>query len=345
MESFTLQHLDSFPAVVDLSDFFARHSFPRLRYLEIHGCRFSPWAHLAMQTGALTDLNLAIDHTSSPLSVTNTLLLFASNPLLRTIQISGRTIPEDKNPTFPFRVPLHHLTHLELIGDLQPIFSILRQLDYSLTLDLLSLTLRGRTIADIPQIVGPYLQDHFKRCVRSQSGLKIVLFCGHTITLDVEGVNTRPSTVGAERRVILTFQQDWQNPQGPIEVPSELIKHIPLEEVIYFEMDGPAGVLPDAFTKLTNLKTLRLGDVYLPGMFPEYNASIPPSLRDLIFDCSRVDDGDWSPLTTFLAGRVSSGTPLTTLSIYESGDMSAEVQGIIKGMVQEFNFPDQEPLL
>ena len=33
-----------------------------------------------------------------------------------------------------------------------------------------------------------------------------------------------------------------------------------------------------------------------------------------------------------------SGTPLTSLSIYESGRMSVEVQGIITGMIQEFLF-------
>jgi hypothetical protein len=57
-----------------------------------------------------------------------------------------------------------------------------------------------------------------------------------------------------------------------------------------------------------------------------------------------VDHGDWSPLTTFLACRASSGRPLKTLKITRSGHMCSETVGGIGGMVQEFEIADMAPL-
>ena len=84
--------------------------------------------------------------------------------------------------------------------------------------------------------------------------------------------------------------------------------------------------------------TLSLEKVPLSAAFPRPNPGEDEailhslqciSLRELV-----VDDGDWSPLTNFLARRASYGNRLDVLEISRS-HMCPEVMESIGGVVQE----------
>jgi hypothetical protein len=88
--------------------------------------------------------------------------------------------------------------------------------------------------------------------------------------------------------------------------------------------------------------------VPLHTVFPNPNLvgdeKVFPSLEHISLDCTIVDYGDWSPLMTFLACRVSSGNRLDTLVIIDSPHMCPEVMEGIRGMVRELKIIRQNPL-
>jgi len=160
VESFVLLNHDDNP--VDVSDFFAHYRFPKLQRLELHNCNITSWDLLASRTTVLTSLTLHIGRPS-PISTTSQLFsIFASNPSLRKVSLSGDAVQTDSGGESSYRVSLHHLKKLELVGGSRHVIGLLRRLDHPTNVDL-DITLRDNTVTDVPRMVGPYLQDYLRR--------------------------------------------------------------------------------------------------------------------------------------------------------------------------------------
>ena len=345
VESFILQsQIGSTP--VDVSDFFARYRFPKLHRLELVNCTITSWDLLISRTTILTSLTLRLSHPSPTPTTPELFSVLASNPSLRKVSLSRHAVPVDGGGEFPHRVPLHHLKELELAGDPRHVFGLVHRLDHPTNVDL-EITLCNRTAVDVPRIVGPYLRDYLRRRNRSQKGLGLsVSRLGHLTMLHIGDVGVVDLSTPVWNQIapfvtIAMEPEPDQPPQGPLERGVlDLISYTPRDEVVFLHSWGEPAVTEEMFTQFPNLRSLHAGSVPLPAVFPrsnlDGNGGVPTSLQHLRLEKPIMDGGDWSPLTTFLARRVSSGNRLDSLTLDRSPHVCLEVEEHIRSMVQEF---------
>lgn len=126
----------------------------------------------------------------------------------------------------------------------------------------------------------------------------------------------------------------------------DLVACTPREEIVYFKAQNNPVVTKDTCSQFPNVKALSYDCVPLSATFPNpdpVGEKIFPSLEYVSLE--RMDDEDWSPLMTYLAGRVSSGNRLDTLVISDSPDMPSRVADGLKGMVRELKIDKSNSLL
>ena len=238
---------------VDVSDFFAHYRLPKLRHLELIGCKISSWDLLSSQTSALETLELH-DPPASPPTASQLLSILTSNPALRKLRFSGRTIPIDNGDRPSSRVPLHHLKELGLSGDLRNITGLLHRLDHPKDVDL-HLNLPGCTVGDISQILRPYLRDRLQHSGRSRNGLGLSaswssreigfsMGDGGTVNLPTP----EPKLVGSFMTVFI----DHPNQPPPRNLLEgailDLITDTPREEDVYLQTDCNSMSMEDLHT-------------------------------------------------------------------------------------------------
>ena len=347
IESFILWNYGDIP--VDVSGFFAHHHFPKLRRLELFTCTIPLllWDRLSSRTPVLTTLVL---HSLSPSSIPTTsqlLLILASNPALQKITFIGSVVPDDDGSRPSFRVQLRHLKELRLQGHLRYVIRLLHQLDYPRNIDELHLTPCGCDVVDISRTIGPYLQDHLQRHNRPRNGLSLFVTRGSNvddmweITLyvgDARGINfSAPEWTNTFVTITVVL-----NGALGVDVVKratlDLITHVPREEVVYFQTYDNPIAMEDTYTQFPNVRALSLCTIPLSKAFPKSttvgDGRIFPSLEHVLLKNTFASEGDWSPLMTFLARRVSSGNRLDTLTITNSS-VCPEVMEGIRGMVRE----------
>ena len=296
---------------MDISDFFARYRFPKLQHLKINGCIIASWDLLASRTAILTTLSLHFDDPTSTPTTSQVLSILASNPTLRKVQLSGDAIPHDGGGESPLRVSLHYLKELELMGDLQGVLGLLYRLDHPAKMDHLQIILSDCAVTDIPQTIGPYLRDHFRRRGRSRNELAIgVAQFGDHITLDAGDMCGTGSTHWFLRVVVHVDRAS----SGPLEGGVlDLIAHTPQDDIV----------------------ELAIGGVSVSSVFPESkigeDEEVLPSIQRIFL--SNQAGGDWSPFTAYLARRAFSGDRLSSLRIHSS-HVCPEVEERIRSMVQ-----------
>ena len=323
---------------VDLSDFFAHYRFPKLRRLDLSDCTISSWDHLTSRTGALTnlELNLFIDPNPSP-TTSQLLSILVSNPTLQRLALHGCAIPNDNGGKSSFRVPLHYLKELELSGYSPDVIKFLHRLDHPADMDRLTLDLIDCLIAEISQTVGPYFRDYVRGRGRSQTGLELFSF-RRDAKLYVGDVHETGRRMDPFMWIGLTLG----------ETLPDLVAHAPPEEIVYFEMHNDLMAMGDVYMQFPNLRTISLTRLPLSSVFPMPNlgggGGVFLSLRYVFLRDLIVDSGDWSPLTTFLARRMSSGNRLDVLEISTSPHMCPEVVEIISGAVQELKVKYPDPV-
>ena len=351
LESLVLRNLDSFRQV-DVSNFFNHYRFPKLQRLDLTNCGISSWDYLPARTSALTTLKLIYTDSSptpNPTPTTSQLLsILSSNPALRRVALLGSAIPTDGGGESS-RVQLHHLKELQLGGDLRQVLKFLNQLDHPRTMDVLTLTLHGCDITDIPQTIGPYLRDHLQRRDRCQEGLSLFasslpIYRAPEITLSAGDASGIDFSAPSPTQIHMFIKIDIVLSGAPRKVVTErtaldLTTYTPREEVVYFRMSNSHYSKLDVYTRFPNLRALSFDMTSLPAAFPAPNlvgdGKILPSLEHVLLKDALVDGNDWSPLVTFLAHRMSSGNRLGTLVIVHPYDMSPEVTEGIRGMVRE----------
>ena len=350
IESFILWNRSETP--VDVSNFFAHYSFPKLRRLDLLNCTISSWNHLISRTSALTTLEL--DNRYSPTPTTSQLFsVLASNPALRRVTLLRGAVPNDGNDKFPFRVQLHHLKELLLEGELRHVVGLLRQLDHPRNIDRLTICLYGCNLTDIAQTIGPYLRDHLQCRDKPQNGLDLSVSPWHFtdrashITLQVGNAGSTHSSVQPLERIgtfaTITVVLPDGTPRGDVleRAALDLITYTPQVEAVYIQarrIHSPV-TMEDTYAQFPNLRALSFDMVSLPAVFPKStllgDGKTLPSLVHVSLEHLAVDDGDWSPLVTFLTRRVSSGSRLDTLEIADSPHMCLEVVKQIRDMVRE----------
>ena len=332
---------------MDISDFFAHYRFPKLQYLRLKNYRITSWDLLTSRAAILTTLFLhSVDSTSTP-TTSQLLSILTSNPTLRELTLSGYAIPDGDGGRSPLRVPLHHLKKLDLAGDLQDIFGLLHQLDYPGTMDRLDITLFDCAVTDIPQTIGPYLRDHFRRRGRSHDGLGLRVSQSPEIVLsasDMHGTGLASPRSPANWFINVTVELG-RTPSDLLEKGVlDLIAHTPRDDIIFFQSKCGLASMEDISAQFPNLKVLLIetGRIPLPTIFPESkmggDEEVLPSLQHIGF-LNRPDGGDWSPLTAFLARRASSRDRLGSLAISRS-HVCTEVKERMRSMVRVFYFVD-----
>ena len=328
---------------LDVSDFFARHRFPKLRQLKLEGSRIASWDLLMSRTSVLTTLSLCLDDSSPTPTTPQLLSILASNPTLRKLSLSGYAIPRDGGGNSSLRVPLQHLKNIMLDGGMQHVLGLLHRLDHPGNMDDLDITLSGCTVTDIQQTIGPYLRDHLRRrdSFHDGLGLRVSQFGNHVILYagDVYGLGFPSSGTHANWFAGIGVGLE-QAPGGSLEkVVLDFIAHTPQDKVVRFDSLCGLASVGDVSAQFPNLRELHIdtGKISLPDIFPESkpggDEKVLPSLQHIFLGC--VDGGDWSLLTTFLARRASSGDRLRSLTILDS-HVCPEVQERIRSMVQEF---------
>jgi len=339
MESFVLWGHDE-RGVVGLSDFFARYRFPKLRRLDLT-CTASAWDHINSRTGALIDLDVEFAEPEPGPTTSQLLSALTSNPLLQRLVLYSRAIPNDGGGESSFRVPLHHLKQLTLLGNSRDVIRLLHRLDHPARLDRLSLTLYHWTVVEISQVIGPCFRDYLRGRGTSQNGLGLSLSSDDMIILDTgdaRGIGPPLRQVNTFMTVALGYNEALSRDVRE-NVILELISHAPQEEIVYFQTHGNFVAMGNVYTKFPNLTTLSLAKIPLSSAFPKPNPGedegILRSLRYVSLRELVVDDGDWSPLATFLARHASSRNRLDMLEISYSPHMYSEVMESISGVVRE----------
>ena len=343
MESFILKNGGY--CSVNLSNFFARHRFQRLRRLEIVRCTISSWDHLITGAGTLTDLSLDLKDASHRPTTSQLLAILSSNPLLQRVKLSHRAVPGDGGgPSGSPRVPLHHLVRLELAGSPQDVLGLLGRLDHPAALDLFAVDPYECTVTKISNIIRPYFQSHFQRHDRSQSRLGLDISCGNRIVLSMGKVD--PHFTSIYKSVALNVymgENRVTSVSGRVEAALELIKHCPPEELVFFQGFDKIAASGDICTRLRELKALHVRVIGLPITFlkhdPGGGKDILPRLQSLVLDLKGVmmGDSDWGPLRALLAARDSSGKQLSRLNIGSLDKIPPEMVNGIEKLVQELN--------
>jgi len=347
VESFIIRNWSHDPKLpVRASDLFAHYRFPKLQHLELSHCTISSWDHLQSRTSTLTNLILEPDNSSPAPSTSQLLSILASNPTLQKIRIFEPAVPNDGDNS-SFQVPLHQLKELKLDGNSQHVVRLLHRLDHPRTMDKLHLSL-DCAIADISQTVGPYLGDYIRRRGKPQGGLGIFLPGKYPIALcfrEVGGIDY--STARSPNDWFLKIEIYPEQPlreQLPANLILDLITHTPQEDLVDFQSEENPVAMGSVYARFPNLRTLSFDDTPLATIFPKSNPGedegIPLSLQHISLHRLTVEDGYWSPLTTFLSHHASTGNQLRTLKVFCCPPMHPEVVESVRAAVQEFIITD-----
>ena len=349
-ESFKLVTAPDSESTVELSNFFARYNFPKLRYLQLSGrCVVSSWDSLASRTAALTTLSLGIGN-GCPTPTTNQLLsILSSNPYLQRLDLSRGALPSSNGDGSPSQVQLRHLKKIGFSGHSRDALGLLNRLVPSNKMDRLRLTLSACSTLDLSRVLGPYLGDHLRRRGKLQQGPAVGGGCTEELFFlragDVKQFNSSHTSDGGV---------DWfmdicgamagdGGPQGDGKLFLDSLRHIPHGHVVCYESPSELLKSPELSAGMSNLIELRLVRVRLSGWFVEPDPGgtrayweLPPSLKYLLLVAPTLDGGDWSPLTNFLSRRASVGHRLDSLTINERPHICRDVVDDIGSMVGNF---------
>ena len=339
VESFVLSNNDNTP--VDVSDFFTHYRFPKLQRLILHNCSITSWDLLTSRTTVLTSLTLRLSHPSPTPTTSQLFSILASNPSLQALSLLEYAVPTDSGAESSYRVSLHHLKELELVGGSRHVIGLLHQLDHPGNVNL-DITLYNRTVADTPRMVGLYLRDYLQHRDKSPNGLGLsVSRSKRRITLRVGDMGRIDPSTPVWRRIVPFISIALALDQTLLEkVFLDLVPYTPQDEVVYLcSWDEPA-TMEDMSTRFPKFRALHSCSIPLHTVFPgsalDGDGEISTSLQHIFLEQPVVVGGNWSPLTTLLARRASSGNRLESLRLELSPHMCLEAEEHIKSMVREF---------
>ena len=340
---------------VDVSDFFARCRFPKLRYLHLStGTRISSWEHLSLHTTALTTLYLTIKDISPAPTTSQLLLILASNARLRDLTLSKSMIPRDGDDGSAFQIPLRHLRKLSLSGNFNHVFRLLHRLDHPETMEELTLNVFRCKVEDILETFGPYMRDYLRRDERFQ-GVFVDSFDDSVSIQARTATNTEGQTQKATFATFTATLREDLRPSAADKLCIKFVAYVPVERVVCFggdlSMDAVRGTVPS----MPGIQELYLTNALLSGRFlqpnpdgPLANTKLLPSLRHLHLEDFFLDGDDWSFLLHYLIHQTSDGQGLSlTLSgshIHICKDVVKDIKGLVDELILDLPLDEDCPL-
>ncbi|KAF9784967.1 hypothetical protein BJ322DRAFT_799601 [Thelephora terrestris] len=340
---------------VDVADFFARHYFPKLRYLSLNGCSGFALEHLKSHTKALVNFRLShemISRQSIP-TTSQILSLLTANPYLQTIALDLIEIDDDVRSGHGFRAPLRHLKRVSFGMDFRCALTILQRLEFSNEMDHLDVCFDDCTL-EAGQSIGPYIRDCLEDDARSKSRLAISVMsncAGVSLEASVAGVGdrhtNRPQNLGPPYAEFL-MMLPRTNIEEDNRVCIDLLTLLPQERITYLLTDISTGSMEELLVDAPNVEVLRLIDAVILEWFllpdpsgPNAHRKLLPSLRWLVLEGVKVEEDDWDPLVRYLAHQAS-GEQSFSLSLSGKGvHICSNVQEQIRGLVDLFlYYPD-----
>jgi len=332
---------------MDISNYFARCSFPKLRYLRLSGgFRISSWDHLKSHTAAFTNLALISNNATSS-SATPTasqiLSLLASNPNIRSLALESLVITDDGSEGSAFRVPLRHLERLYFVGNFRHVFPVLRQLELPERLDYARLEFCGCTLEEVEEAIVLYIRDYLQHDPRFKDRLES-LQASH-------GLDQSPQQNIPYAMFWATLRRGAREAaRGKLCV--DTLALLPQESVVRLETSLPMDATEKIIATMPNIETLYLVDVVVRDGFlmpnhhgPDTHKKLLPSLRWLCLEDVQAVDGDWGPLVTYLTHQISGNHAISLKVFGEEVHICSWVVEQIKDLVGSFVYepdPDKE---
>ena len=367
IQSISLEFLELYidvhcPSKVQLSDFFSRYRFPKLQSLVLSGCfEFLSWNLLASRTGALINLSLSV-RNSWPIPTPSELLsILSSNPNLQRLKLHRTALPNfDHDDHSSFQVELPHLEWIHLTGNSRDALKLLSRLRPADKLDSLRLDLSYHSTSDISHTLARFLSDSLLRRGNIEEGVEVGGRCsvhGYSLWVGdvVKLVDCPPST---ETKWFMSINVSMKQGEGPLE-DGERGKLF-FDSLAHIRNHVISLISPHSLLSSPNLLAIGMENlveiwinrhVSLSEWFVEPDlggarsyGQILPSLKHLSLFKPGLDEGNWTPLVTFLSSRASVGNLLELLEISPCPHICPDVVEEIKRVVQEFKYRSESDL-
>jgi len=341
----------------DVSDFFARHHFPKLRDLYLFDdCKISCWDHLKSHTMALVNLTLTFDRPLPPSAIptpSQVLSLLTSNPNIRSLALQLPTISDKPTNDATSPVPLRHLERLSLAGNFHQIFSILRQLELPERIDDAVLEFRDCKLVETHENIWPYIRDYLRRDSRFKDRLGVFIrSSANWFSLEVGVGHHGPGKMQPRNPPLVVFEvqiSEGLSVEEQEELFIDIIALIPQESVVCLEANLAVAGAEHVLTKMPNIEYLHLVDIKMregfqlsdPGKTNPHQEFLP-SLRWLYLEDVQAEDGDWGLLITYLTHRASGDQAVSLRVFGEEVHICSDVLDQLCGLVGEI-FYDPDP--
>ena len=340
---------------IDVSDFFARHHFPKLHNLHLSGhFRISSWDYLKSATTALTNLSLSTAAPPSAIPTMSQILsLLASNPNLQSLKISVTSINDDGRDGPRLQVSLRHLEHISLIGTPRHVFPILHRLEFPERMDQLEITLCDCTQQEVLEVIGPYIRDYLRRDHRFRDRLGMIVssiircisFHASVVGIGFHGQNRLPQHGPPNGSFKIVFSQPI-NHRARKRLCADVLALLPRESLVSFETNLP--LTEEVLVTMPNLEALRLTRPAVQDGFllPDPNGrnvhkKLFPSLRWLYLEAAQAMDDNWDPLVTYLAYQAAGDQAVSLCLFGEGVHVCLEAIKRMEGLVRELIYvPD-----
>ena len=297
------------PLNMDISSYFARCSFPKLRYLRLSGgFRISSWDSFKSHIAALTHLSLISDNrtlSSTTPTKSQILSLLASNPNIRSLVLGSLTITDDGSDGSAFRVPLRHLERLYFVGNFRHVFPVLRQLELPERLDYMNLEFCGCTLEEVEGAIVLYIQGYLQHDLRFKDRLDI---CVHSTTTHV----SLQASYGLDRLpqqntpyTIKATLRGGASKAARGKLCADTLALLPRESIVRLKTSLPMDATEEIIAMMLNIETLYLVDIEVRDGFlmpnqhgQDTHKKLLPSLQRLCLEDVQAEReiGDlWSP--------------------------------------------------
>ena len=339
--SFILRNLGR-SDIVDVSDFFSRYNFPKLRRLHLLECSISSWDLLGSRITSLTSLSLTNCLLLPIPTLSQLLSILSANPNLQYLELSYSAVPTaDSDSTFS-QIQLCCLRTLDLTGDPRRVFGLLTRLEFPDKLEDLHLFLSNFSPSDLPKTVGPYLRNHIRRRSSDRLRLSVLPYLHHFRVKVGDACEGDPARVNW----FMTVEGNPDVELGEEEADKlcfDIIAHIPQEEIIEVSTTLPFLRSEEPCIQMCNLTHLELKGIDVSTWFvvpkirkPHVFKDILRGLRSISISEPSLSGGSWGPLTTFLARRAAVGNRISSLRLHGYPRMGEAVVQKIRNTVEVF---------
>jgi hypothetical protein len=236
---------------VDVSNFFSRYHFPKLRRLDLDGFSISSWDLLKSRITSLTTLSLTSDERSPSPTPSQMLSILSANPNLQSLALFHGSVPRADSDRSSSQAQLRHLKRLHLDSTFRCVFGLLDRLELPDKLDYVHLCLSDCLPSDLLQTLGPHLRNRVRR--RSPDGLSLLAYPGHVAFSIQVGDACGGHLTGGDGFMAVEAYMRVALGEEADRLCFDIIAHIPQEEVIYLTTTLPVLRSEELCVQMCNL--------------------------------------------------------------------------------------------